>query len=80
MLKARVFRPFKRPEVISYRPEWYIVVEIFFSAEISEGNEGDEVCSTFWSDNFFSLLHREEKVITAYFAKQNPDGEIPVLV
>jgi hypothetical protein len=47
---------------------------------ITKGEGGDEVWPTFWSDNFFSLMPGEEKVITARFAKQDLDGEKPVLV
>jgi beta-galactosidase/beta-glucuronidase len=47
---------------------------------ITKGEGGDEVWPTFWSDNFFSLLPGEEKVITARFAIQDLDGKEPVLV
>jgi exo-1,4-beta-D-glucosaminidase len=47
---------------------------------LTKGEGGDEVWPTFWSDNFFSLLPGEEKVVTARFAKQDLDGKEPVLI
>ena len=47
---------------------------------ITKGQGGDEIWPTFWSDNFFSLLPGEEKVVTARFARQDMDGKEPVLV
>ncbi|MDP4224377.1 MAG: glycoside hydrolase family 2 TIM barrel-domain containing protein [Bacteroidota bacterium] len=46
---------------------------------ITKGQGGDEVWPTFWSDNFFTLLPGEEKTLTARFAKQDLDGNEPVL-
>lgn len=46
---------------------------------ITKGQRGDEVWPTFWSDNFFTLLPGEEKTLTARFAKQDLDGNEPVL-
>lgn len=46
---------------------------------ITKGDKGDEVLPSFWSDNFFSLLPGEEKIITVRFSKQDLDGEKPVL-
>ena len=47
---------------------------------IIKGNGGEEVWPTYWSDNFFSLLPGEEKIITARLAKQDLEGKEPVLV
>lgn len=47
---------------------------------ITKGEKGDEVLPTFWSDNYFSLLPGEEKVITAHFYRPDLDGKEPVLV
>jgi len=47
---------------------------------IIKGDKDDEVLPSFWSDNFFSILPGEEKVITVRFSKQDLDGEEPVLV
>lgn len=47
---------------------------------ISKDQSGDEVLPTFWSDNFFSLLPGEEKVITARFTKEDLEGMKPVVI
>lgn len=47
---------------------------------ITKGKGGDEVLPTFWSDNYFTLLPGEEKVLTAKIAKINLEGKIPVIV
>ncbi|MCF6351837.1 MAG: beta galactosidase jelly roll domain-containing protein [Cyclobacteriaceae bacterium] len=47
---------------------------------ITKGEGGDEVLPTFWSDNFFSLLPGEEKVVTARFAKKDLEGKLPLVV
>ncbi|MEP6949624.1 MAG: sugar-binding domain-containing protein [Ginsengibacter sp.] len=47
---------------------------------ITKGNGGDEVVPTFWSDNFFTLLPGEEKIITARFAKIDLGDQKPVVV
>jgi len=47
---------------------------------VTKGEGGDEVWPSFWSDNFFSLLPGEEKVVTVRFARKNLEGKEPVLV
>jgi exo-1,4-beta-D-glucosaminidase len=47
---------------------------------ITKGEGGDEVLPTFWSDNYFTLLPGEEKVLTARVAKINLEGKTPVIV
>lgn len=47
---------------------------------ITKGKDGDEVWSTFWSDNYFTLFPGETKILTARLAKQNLNGENPVVV
>jgi len=47
---------------------------------ITKGEKGDEVLPTFWSDNYFSLLPGEEKVVTAHFYRPDLDGKKPVIM
>jgi hypothetical protein len=47
---------------------------------VTKGEDGDEVWPSFWSDNFFSLLPGEEKVVIVRFARKNLEGKEPVLV
>ncbi|HNW56669.1 MAG TPA: glycoside hydrolase family 2 TIM barrel-domain containing protein [Bacteroidales bacterium] len=47
---------------------------------ITKGEGGEEVLPTFWTDNFFSLLPGEVKIVTARFSKQDLEGKKPVLV
>ncbi len=52
----------------------------FNRLSITKGKDGEEVLPTFWSDNFFTLLPGEEKVVTAKFAKVDLSGKEPVVV
>jgi hypothetical protein len=47
---------------------------------VTKGKGGEEVLPTFWSDNYFSLLPGESKTLTAKLAKQDLDGEEPLVV
>ncbi len=47
---------------------------------VTKGKGGDEVLPTFWSDNFFTLLPDEEKVLTARFTTTDLDGKEAVVV
>jgi len=38
---------------------------------ITRGDDGGEVCPTFWQDNYFSLLPGEEKTVQARFAAED---------
>ena len=47
---------------------------------ITKGEGGEEILPTIWSDNFFTLLPGEEKILTARFAKVDLDGKEPVVI
>lgn len=47
---------------------------------VTKGHDGDEVLPSFWSDNFFTLLPGEEKIVTVRFAKQDLNGEEPIVL
>jgi exo-1,4-beta-D-glucosaminidase len=46
---------------------------------ITKGEGGDEVWPAYWSDNFFTLLPGEEKIVTVHFPRRNLEGKDPVL-
>ena len=46
---------------------------------VTKGKGGEEVLPTIWSDNFFTLLPGEKKIITARFAKADLGGKPPVI-
>jgi exo-1,4-beta-D-glucosaminidase len=47
---------------------------------VTKGKDGEEVLPTIWSDNFFSLLPGEEKILTARFSKEDLEGKKPVVI
>ncbi len=47
---------------------------------VCKGEGGEEVLPTIWSDNFFTLLPDEHKVLTARVAKADLNGKKPVVV
>jgi len=47
---------------------------------LTSGPGGDDVVPIFWSDNYFSLLPDEERVITANYDVSGLDGKAGVLV
>jgi exo-1,4-beta-D-glucosaminidase len=47
---------------------------------VVKGKDGEEVLPAFWSDNFFTLLPGEEKVLTVRFAAEDLDGKEPVVI
>jgi exo-1,4-beta-D-glucosaminidase len=47
---------------------------------VCKGEGGEEVLPTIWSDNFFTLLPGEQKLLTASVAKADLNGKKPVVV
>ncbi len=47
---------------------------------VTKGKDGEEILPTIWSDNFFTLLPGEEKVLTARFTKADLDGKEPIVI
>jgi exo-1,4-beta-D-glucosaminidase len=51
----------------------------FIHLSINKGQEGEEILPIFWDDNYFSLLPKERKEITASFALASLNGATPFL-
>lgn len=46
---------------------------------VNKGNTKEEVLPSFWSDNFITLFPQEEKTVTAILAKEDLQGQKPIV-
>jgi exo-1,4-beta-D-glucosaminidase len=55
-------------------------VAFMVHSRVTRGKGGDDLTPIFWSDNYFSLLPREKKTVTARFDSASTEGASPELI